>query len=44
MVTKKKLEEPLIRPDCRTRRGLELIADQFQEEIMALVQQRADAL
>jgi len=29
MVTKKKLEEPIIRPDCRTRRGLELIADQW---------------
>ncbi len=25
----KKLEEPIIRPDCRTRRGLELIADQW---------------
>lgn len=29
MVTKKKHEEPVIRPDCRTRRGLELIADQW---------------
>jgi DNA-binding HxlR family transcriptional regulator len=29
MVTKKKHEEPIIRPDCRTRRGLELIADQW---------------
>jgi len=30
MVTnKKKQEEPIIRPDCRTRRGLELIADQW---------------
>ncbi len=29
MVTRKKLEEPIIRPDCRTRRGLELIADQW---------------
>jgi DNA-binding HxlR family transcriptional regulator len=29
MVTKKKPEEPIIRPDCRTRRGLELIADQW---------------
>src|SRR5258708_32301191 len=29
MVTKKKLEEPIIRPDCHTRRGLELIADQW---------------
>lgn len=29
MVTKKKSEEPIIRPDCRTRRGLELIADQW---------------
>ena len=29
MVTKKHPEEPIIRPDCRTRRGLELIADQW---------------
>ncbi|MBO0778001.1 MAG: helix-turn-helix transcriptional regulator [Ktedonobacteraceae bacterium] len=29
MVTRKKIEEPIIRPDCRTRRGLELIADQW---------------
>jgi DNA-binding HxlR family transcriptional regulator len=29
MVTRKKLAEPTIRPDCRTRRGLELIADQW---------------
>lgn len=29
MVTIKKLEEPIIRRDCRTRRGLELIADQW---------------
>lgn len=29
MVTQKKHEEPVIRPDCRTRRGLELIADQW---------------
>jgi DNA-binding HxlR family transcriptional regulator len=29
MVTKKQQEEPIIRPDCRTRRGLELIADQW---------------
>lgn len=29
MVTRDKVEEPIIRPDCRTRRGLELIADQW---------------
>ena len=29
MVTRKHQEEPIIRPDCRTRRGLELIADQW---------------
>jgi DNA-binding HxlR family transcriptional regulator len=29
MVTRNKVEEPIIRPDCRTRRGLELIADQW---------------
>lgn len=29
MVTRKQQEEPIIRPDCRTRRGLELIADQW---------------
>ncbi|GHO94064.1 transcriptional regulator [Reticulibacter mediterranei] len=29
METFKKVEEPIIRPDCRTRRGLELIADQW---------------
>jgi DNA-binding HxlR family transcriptional regulator len=29
MVTRKQHEEPIIRPDCRTRRGLELIADQW---------------
>jgi DNA-binding HxlR family transcriptional regulator len=29
METFKKTEEPMIRPDCRTRRGLELIADQW---------------
>lgn len=29
MVTRKRIEEPIIRPDCRTRRGLELIADQW---------------
>jgi DNA-binding HxlR family transcriptional regulator len=29
MVTKKQPEEPIIRRDCRTRRGLELIADQW---------------
>jgi DNA-binding HxlR family transcriptional regulator len=29
MVTRKQHEEPIIRPDCHTRRGLELIADQW---------------
>src|SRR5579859_2372662 len=29
MVTKKQFEDSIIRPDCRTRRGLELIADQW---------------
>jgi DNA-binding HxlR family transcriptional regulator len=29
MVTKKRQVEPIIHPDCRTRRGLELIADQW---------------
>lgn len=29
MVTRKKHVEPIIRPDCRTRRGLALIADQW---------------
>lgn len=29
MVTRKKSVETIIRPDCRTRRGLELIADQW---------------
>jgi DNA-binding HxlR family transcriptional regulator len=29
MVTRKQREEPIIHPDCRTRRGLELIADQW---------------
>jgi DNA-binding HxlR family transcriptional regulator len=29
METFKKVEEQMIRPDCRTRRGLELIADQW---------------
>jgi len=29
MGIRKKLEEPIIWPDCRTRRGLELIADQW---------------
>lgn len=29
MVTRRKLVEPIIRPDCGTRRGLELIADQW---------------
>jgi DNA-binding HxlR family transcriptional regulator len=29
MGTRKQHEEPIIRPDCRTRRGLELIADQW---------------
>lgn len=29
MVTKKHREEPTIQRDCRTRRGLELIADQW---------------
>jgi DNA-binding HxlR family transcriptional regulator len=29
METFKKVEETIIRPDCRTRRGLELIADQW---------------
>jgi DNA-binding HxlR family transcriptional regulator len=29
MVTRKHQEESIIRPDCRTRRGLELIADQW---------------
>jgi DNA-binding HxlR family transcriptional regulator len=29
MVTKEHQEDPIIRPNCRTRRGLELIADQW---------------
>ncbi len=39
MVTKKKIEEPIIRPDCRTRRGLELIADQWTMLVVVALQQ-----
>ena len=39
MVTKKKLIEPIIRPDCRTRRGLELIADQWTMLVVVALQE-----
>ena len=39
MVTKKKLEEPLFRPDCRTRRGLALIADQWTMLVVAALRE-----
>jgi DNA-binding HxlR family transcriptional regulator len=39
MVTKKKLEEPIIRPDCRTRRRLELIADQWTMLVIVALQE-----
>jgi DNA-binding HxlR family transcriptional regulator len=38
MVTIKRLEEPIIRPNCRTRRGLELIADQWTMLVVASLQ------
>jgi DNA-binding HxlR family transcriptional regulator len=38
MVTKKHPEEPIIRPDCRTRRGLELIADQWTMLVVVALQ------
>jgi DNA-binding HxlR family transcriptional regulator len=39
MVTKQKIEEPIIRPDCSTRRGLELIADQWTMLVVVALQQ-----
>jgi DNA-binding HxlR family transcriptional regulator len=39
MVTKKHREEPTISPNCRTRRGLELIADQWTMLVIVALRQ-----
>ncbi|GLV59906.1 hypothetical protein KDH_67300 [Dictyobacter sp. S3.2.2.5] len=39
MVTRKKPVEPTIHPDCRTRRGLELIADQWTMLVVVALQE-----
>jgi DNA-binding HxlR family transcriptional regulator len=39
MVTRQKIEEPIIRPNCHTRRGLELIADQWTMLVVVALQQ-----
>lgn len=41
MVTKKISEDTIIRPDCRTRRGLELIADQWTMLVVAALKDEA---
>lgn len=40
MVTRKQPEEPIIRPDCRTRRGLELIADQWSMLVVVALDEK----